>query len=281
MVHDVAEWGTGVANQVLANAIKDHDGVVHREADDGQHGGHKEGIDLNACNGTGDRKEADRHDDVMEECHEGCHAEPQIAEAIGHPEQNSDRSKHNEEERLLRQVLADDGADGRDRPLFRDRSDRGNHRHANRFELGASIIDLVLANLEIEWLCAHDQEAGTSLGHRCLFVASAGDRRLHHEWIGWALWAELPDRAARVVDGELQANGAARDWGRQGEDQPRNRNEQREEEEPTLTRNDLIHARPPDRVRRDRPSLRRRGTARRSAYVRSRRARSAASRLRR
>ena len=72
-------------------------------------------------------------------------------------------------------------------------------------------------------------------------MAGAGDRRLHNQRIGWALWAELPDGAARVVNGELQANRAAREGGRQRKEQAWNSNEQREEEEPALARNDLIH----------------------------------------
>ena len=48
VVDDRVERLAGVPHPVLADAVEDHDRVVHAEADDGQHRGHEQGVDLQA-----------------------------------------------------------------------------------------------------------------------------------------------------------------------------------------------------------------------------------------
>ena len=46
MVDDLVERLAGVADPVLADPVEHDDRVVHGEADDGQHRGHEQGVDL-------------------------------------------------------------------------------------------------------------------------------------------------------------------------------------------------------------------------------------------
>ena len=63
---------------VLADAVEDHDRVVDAEADDGQHRGHEQGVDLERGRSAQDRERADDDDHVVEQRHERSRA---VAEA--------------------------------------------------------------------------------------------------------------------------------------------------------------------------------------------------------
>ena len=65
----------GVARLVLADAVEDDDRVVDAEADDGQHRGHEQGVDLDVEERAEDREDADDDDDVVEQRDERGHAE--------------------------------------------------------------------------------------------------------------------------------------------------------------------------------------------------------------
>ena len=87
-----AERLAGVAGLVLADAVEDHDRVVDAEADDGQHRGHEQGVDLDVEERPEDREDADDHDHVVEQRDERGHAELDVAEPVGDPEQDAERA---------------------------------------------------------------------------------------------------------------------------------------------------------------------------------------------
>ena len=64
----------------------------------------------------------------------------------------------------------------------------------------------------------------------------------------------LPDRAAGVIDGELQAHLAVRGRGQADEDQAGNQDQAGEQEEPVPLADDVKHDRGPPAGRVDRPS---------------------------
>ena len=108
MVDDGVERLAGVADAVLADAVEDHDRVVHGEADDGQHRGHEQGVDLQAEERAQDGEDADDHDDVVDQRDEGRGAHAEVAEAEGDPDHDADRAEDDQQERLLDQLAADD-----------------------------------------------------------------------------------------------------------------------------------------------------------------------------
>ena len=57
----------GVTDAVLADSVEHHDRVVDAEADDGQHRGHEQGVDLEPDERAQDGEDADHHDDVVEQ----------------------------------------------------------------------------------------------------------------------------------------------------------------------------------------------------------------------
>ena len=68
------------------------------------------------------------------------------------------------------------------------------------------------------------------------------DHVANHERVSWLLQLELPDGTSSVVNREFQPEGSTREWCCDDEDEARNGDKEREEEEPALARNDLIHA---------------------------------------
>ncbi len=75
VVDDLVERLAEVTRLVLADPIEHHDRVVDREADDRQHRGHEQRIDLDMEERAEDRERADHDDDVMEQRHERGHPE--------------------------------------------------------------------------------------------------------------------------------------------------------------------------------------------------------------
>ena len=106
MVDDRRERLAGVADAVLADAVEDDDRVVHREADDGQHRGHEQGIDLEPEERSADGEDADDHDDVVEQRGDGGHAHPEVVEAEGHPAEDADRAEDDQDQRLLGELAS-------------------------------------------------------------------------------------------------------------------------------------------------------------------------------
>ena len=104
VVDDRGERLAGMAGAVLADPVVDDDRVVDREADDRQHRGDEEAVDLEPEERAEDGERADDHDDVVEQRHEGGRPEPEVAEAERHPEQDPDRAEDDEEDRLLGQL---------------------------------------------------------------------------------------------------------------------------------------------------------------------------------
>ena len=86
MIHDLGERGASIPRNVFADAVKDHDRVVHGEADDREHGGDKESINLNVKERASNREEANRDDHVMQERDECRSSEAHVSESVGHPE---------------------------------------------------------------------------------------------------------------------------------------------------------------------------------------------------
>ena len=66
MVDDAAEALAGMAGAVLTDPVVDHDRVVDREADDRQHRGDEEAVDLEPEERPEDRERADDHDHVVD-----------------------------------------------------------------------------------------------------------------------------------------------------------------------------------------------------------------------
>ena len=73
-------------------------------------------------------------------------------------------------------------------------------------------------------------------------MTSGCDHVANDERVSWLLQLELPDGAAGVVNRELQSESPTREWCCNDEEEARNGHKEREEEEPALARNDLIHA---------------------------------------
>ena len=63
-------------------AVEDHDRVVDAEADDGQHRGHEQGVDLEPEERAQDGEDADDDDHVVEQRDQRRHAEPDVAEPV-------------------------------------------------------------------------------------------------------------------------------------------------------------------------------------------------------
>ena len=59
----------------------------------------------------------------MEQRYQGRHAELDITEAVGDPQEDPDRPDDDQDDRLADQVGAHDGPDGRQAALFGDRSE--------------------------------------------------------------------------------------------------------------------------------------------------------------
>ena len=73
-------------------------------------------------------------------------------------------------------------------------------------------------------------------------MTSGCDHVANDERVSWLLQLELPDGAAGVVNRELQPDGSTRERCCDDKEEARNSDKEREEEEPALARNDLIHA---------------------------------------
>ena len=87
----------GVAGPVLADPVEDDDRVVDAEADDGQHRGHEQGVDLDAEERPEDREDPDDDDHVVEQRDERGHAELHVAEPERDPEQDAERADEDEQ----------------------------------------------------------------------------------------------------------------------------------------------------------------------------------------
>ena len=62
-----ANGSPGVARPVLADAVEDDDRVVHAEADDGQHRGDEQAVDLDVEERPQDREDPEDDDHVVEQ----------------------------------------------------------------------------------------------------------------------------------------------------------------------------------------------------------------------
>ena len=67
MVDDLVEGLALVARPVLPDAVEDDDRVVHREADDGQHRGDEQAVDLDVEERPEDREDPEDDDHVVEQ----------------------------------------------------------------------------------------------------------------------------------------------------------------------------------------------------------------------
>src|SRR2546430_9866884 len=77
-VHDLLEGEALADTQVFADPVEDHDRVVDRETDDGQHGGHEERVDLPDAQVehlAKDGKDAREDENVMQQGRQGRAAE--------------------------------------------------------------------------------------------------------------------------------------------------------------------------------------------------------------
>ena len=108
MIHDLGEWSARISSNVLSNAVKHHNRIVHGEADDREHGGDEERINLDIEERAGNGKEANCDDHVMQESDKCCCSESNVLESVGHPKHDPERPEEDEEKRLLCQILADD-----------------------------------------------------------------------------------------------------------------------------------------------------------------------------
>ena len=70
----VARFSLRSLREVLADAIRDDDGVVHREADDREQAGHRREIELHVR----ERQRADGEQHVVDQGHRRAHAETQV-----------------------------------------------------------------------------------------------------------------------------------------------------------------------------------------------------------
>ena len=95
-----ANGSPGVPGLVLADAVEHDDRVVDAEADDGQHRGHEQRVDLDVEERAEDGEHADDDDHVVEQRDQGGHAELDVAEPVGDPQQDPDRADEDEHEGL-------------------------------------------------------------------------------------------------------------------------------------------------------------------------------------
>src|SRR6266545_7948668 len=96
-VDDGVERLAHVQLQVLADPVEDDDRVVHGEADDGEHGGHEEAVDLDPEEVSEDREEAEHEEGVVEERDDG--RDP-VAERGAPPERaERERDEQHDEDR--------------------------------------------------------------------------------------------------------------------------------------------------------------------------------------
>ena len=126
----------GVAGPVLADPVEDDDRVVDAEADDGQHRGHEQGVDLDPEERAQDRERRRRRRGRRGAGRRGP-STPNFTSRKRNVIQARIPSEPTriEQDRLLDQVLADDRADGRQGPLRVDRAER-------RLEGGRDLADL-------------------------------------------------------------------------------------------------------------------------------------------
>src|SRR3954447_2105140 len=135
VVDDPVERLAGVARAVLTDPVEHDDRVVHGEADDRQHRGHEQAVDLEPEERPEDRERADDDQDVVEERDQGADAHLEVAEAVRDPEQDADRPEQDQRQGLHDEVARDDGADGRQRLLLGDRPEGGLERVPDLAEL--------------------------------------------------------------------------------------------------------------------------------------------------
>ena len=104
--------------QVLADPVEDHDGVVHREADHGQHSGHEKAVDLPDApsqHSPHDREEPCEQEDVVQKGSKGRTAELKacppstryVSETDRQQQQDRDRCEHDREHGELDGLLGD------------------------------------------------------------------------------------------------------------------------------------------------------------------------------
>ena len=115
--------------------VEHDDRVVDAEADDGQHRGHEQGIDLDPEERAQDRECADDDDHVVDQGDQRRRAEADVLEADGHPDDDPDRAEENEQGSLLGELLADHRPDGRQGALGDDRPELRLERSGDRAEL--------------------------------------------------------------------------------------------------------------------------------------------------
>ena len=116
--------------------------------------------------------------------------------------------------------------------------------------------------MKIEWFGAQEEEAPLPFRYLCLWVPHGNNCISNDRWLGGLLKFELPDRSAREFNRELQPHVSTGERSGCNECESRDGKEKREEEEPALARDDLIHEQPPFRL--GHPYQHRRGREKRS-----------------
>ena len=96
-----------------------------READDREHRGHEQGVDLDAEERAEHREDAEDDDDVVEQGRQRGHAEPEVAEPDRDPDEDAERAGEDEPDRLADEVGRDDRTDRRQAALLGDRPELG------------------------------------------------------------------------------------------------------------------------------------------------------------
>src|SRR5262249_40376515 len=126
----------GVAAHVLSNAVKDHDGVVDREADDCEHRRHKQRVNLEIEEEAKDRPEAEHYKRIVKQRKDGAGPETDrelyaayLTEGDGDVDQDKERSCRDRQE-------------GHEGLLARDgRTDRVGFNDIDRAELLLELLD--------------------------------------------------------------------------------------------------------------------------------------------
>ena len=110
-IDDLVKGTRGSHLQIFANTIKDHDGVVDRETDDGQECRYEGGIELTSlAHGSGQTVPTDGHEHVVRHRNHGGDGEAELI-AEGHVHQNTEERQHRGDDARLLDLLADGGSD--------------------------------------------------------------------------------------------------------------------------------------------------------------------------
>ena len=101
--------------KILTNPVEDHDRIVHREADDGQHGSHEWRVHLDVQQLAQDREDAEHHQHVVQHRDHRSGAEAdwvrRVAESKTDVEEDRERGSRDGDDRLLGQLRRDRSAD--------------------------------------------------------------------------------------------------------------------------------------------------------------------------